>query len=65
LIIDAWILYYTELKAELGSAIGLISFTGDIWSSQGLHPFLALTAHWLSRKGESDQVVLCQALLAF
>lgn len=45
--------------------MGLISFTADIWSSKGLHPFLAMTAHWLGRKGEGDQMVLRQALLAF
>lgn len=45
--------------------MGLISFTADIWSSKGLRPFLALTAHWLGRKGESDQIILRQTLLAF
>ncbi|KAJ7435286.1 hypothetical protein FB451DRAFT_1418305 [Mycena latifolia] len=32
LIIEAWMRYYHELKATLGAAIGLISFTADIWS---------------------------------
>jgi hypothetical protein len=34
-----------------------------MWSSKGLQPYLAITAHWLGRKGE--QVTLRQALLAF
>jgi hypothetical protein len=45
--------------------IGKISFTADIWSSKGLHPYLATTAHWLGPRREDPQVLLCQTLLAF
>ncbi|KAJ7142792.1 hypothetical protein C8R44DRAFT_603245, partial [Mycena epipterygia] len=65
LIIDQWREYYNALKRELSSALGKISFTADIWSSKGMHPYLALTAHWLSRNAETGQVTLRQALLAF
>jgi hypothetical protein len=47
----------------LQAAIGKISFTADIWSSKGLHPYLAITAHWLAK--QDDQIALRQALLAF
>jgi hypothetical protein len=46
-------------------AIIKISFTADIWSSKGLHPYLAITAHWLGPRGEDPQVLLHQTLLAF
>ncbi|KAJ7091746.1 hypothetical protein C8R44DRAFT_561002, partial [Mycena epipterygia] len=47
LVVEAWVRYYAELKVPLNAAIGKISFTADIWSSKGLHPYLAITAHWL------------------
>ncbi|KAJ7083216.1 hypothetical protein C8R44DRAFT_652290, partial [Mycena epipterygia] len=47
LIIDGWTAYYIELKAELGHALGKISFMMDVWSSKALEPYLAVTAHWL------------------
>jgi hypothetical protein len=30
-----------------------------------MHPYLALTAHWLSRDADTAQVILRPALLAF
>ncbi|KAF7372280.1 Zinc finger BED domain-containing protein 4 [Mycena venus] len=65
LIIDAWLDYWEELKAELRLSLGRISFTGDIWSSAALHPYLAITAHWFGRRLDTNQVLLRQALLAF
>ncbi|KAJ6540667.1 hypothetical protein B0H19DRAFT_902815, partial [Mycena capillaripes] len=49
LILDVWLKYYDSLKKELKESLGKISFTGDMWSSKGLQPYLALTAHWLGR----------------
>ncbi|KAJ7820057.1 hypothetical protein B0H14DRAFT_2600171, partial [Mycena olivaceomarginata] len=43
LILDAWLKYYDSLKKELKESLGKISFTGDMWSSKGLQPYLALT----------------------
>jgi hypothetical protein len=54
-----------NLTNSIQSALRLISYTADIWSSKGLHPFLALTAHWLSNRGEGDQMKMRQTLLAF
>ncbi|KAF7354446.1 putative AC transposase [Mycena venus] len=65
LVVEAWVKYYAELKVTLNVAIGKISFTADIWSSKGLHPYLAITAHWLGPRGDDLQVLLCQTLLAF
>ncbi|KAJ7130435.1 hypothetical protein C8R44DRAFT_552902, partial [Mycena epipterygia] len=47
LILDAWLKYYDSLKKELKASLGKISFTMDMWSSKGLHPYLAITSHWL------------------
>jgi hypothetical protein len=47
------------------SALGRLSFTADMWSSLGMHPYLAITVHWLSRRPDTCHVVLRQALLAF
>jgi hypothetical protein len=76
---DAWLKYYDKLKCELQvtikkvrnspyssilqAALGKISFTVDMWSSAGMQPYLSVTIHWLGQKEE--QVLLCQALLAF
>ncbi|KAF7358289.1 putative AC transposase [Mycena venus] len=65
LVVEAWVKYYAELKVTLNAAIGKISFTADIWSSKGLHPYLAITAHWLGPRGDDPQVLLRQTLLAF
>ena len=45
--------------------MGKISFTTDIWSRKGLNSYLVITAHWLGPRGDDQQVVLRQALLAF
>lgn len=47
------------------SALGQLSFTADMWSSLGMHPYLAITVHWLSRRPDTGHVTLRQALLAF
>lgn len=56
---------FSELTSDRKASIGKISFTADIWSSKGMNSYLAITAHWLGPRGDDDQVVLRQALLAF
>ena len=46
------------------ASLGRLSFTADMWSSAGMHPYLAITVHWLARR-EDNTVVLQQALLVF
>jgi hypothetical protein len=45
--------------------MGQISFTMDIWSDQNRQAFLALTAHWIAKRGDTDALVLRTALIAF
>ncbi|KIK78476.1 hypothetical protein PAXRUDRAFT_44794, partial [Paxillus rubicundulus Ve08.2h10] len=46
LILSAFATMFTALKAKLLMAMGEISFTADIWSSDSLNPYLTMTAHW-------------------
>lgn len=80
LIIEYWLEYWHELKEALAvcelnfcvaflpytrqASLGKLSFTADMWSSAGMHPYLAITVHWLARR-EDGSVCLRQALLAF
>ncbi|KIK77306.1 hypothetical protein PAXRUDRAFT_167301, partial [Paxillus rubicundulus Ve08.2h10] len=48
-------------------AMGEILFTADIWSSNSLNPYLAVTAHWI---GQDSTTGICKlsfecALVAF
>jgi len=45
--------------------MGQVSFTMDIWSDQNRQPFLAMTAHWIVKRGDTDALVLRAALIAF
>ncbi|KAJ6527830.1 hypothetical protein B0H19DRAFT_910792, partial [Mycena capillaripes] len=65
LVLEAWDQYYVDLRAAFRASNWKISFMADIWSSKGMNSYLAITAHWLSPRGDDDQVVLCQASLAF
>jgi hypothetical protein len=56
---------FLALTSDPKASVGKISFTADIWSSKGMHSYLAITAHWLGPRGDDGQVVLRQALLAF
>ncbi|KIK15357.1 hypothetical protein PISMIDRAFT_115302 [Pisolithus microcarpus 441] len=47
-IIQVWKDYFAILKIDLASAVGDVSFTADIWSSDSRRPYLALTAHWIT-----------------
>ncbi|KAJ6477730.1 hypothetical protein C8R45DRAFT_934384 [Mycena sanguinolenta] len=58
LIIEEWAEYWAELKIELNSALGWLCFTGDMWSSLGMHPYFAITVHWLSHQPDTGHVVL-------
>ena len=46
------------------AAIGKISYTSDIWSSDNRTPYIAITAHWMG-KDESGHLELKNALIAF
>lgn len=47
--------------------MGQISFTADIWSDQNRQSYLAITAHWITRHGDTEAEVLTlkAALIAF
>ncbi|KIJ21091.1 hypothetical protein PAXINDRAFT_66612, partial [Paxillus involutus ATCC 200175] len=49
LIIKAWRQYFAALKQDLANAKGSVSFTSDIWSDENYWPFVAITAHWISK----------------
>jgi hypothetical protein len=44
--------------------LGIISYTADIWSDDNLHPFLAITAHWIKR-GSNGSLIMRADLVAF
>ncbi|KAF8056167.1 hypothetical protein FPV67DRAFT_1424809, partial [Lyophyllum atratum] len=46
-IIYTWKASFVQLKAELASAIGRVSFTMDMWSSRNRTSYLAITCHYL------------------
>jgi hypothetical protein len=52
--------YIISQKAQ-----GKISFTSDLWSDQKLHPFMALTTHWIAKEEKISVLVLKAALIAF
>lgn len=56
---------HLHIQSFFQSALGRLCFTGDMWSSLGMHPYLAITIHWLSCRPDTGHVVLQQALLAF
>ncbi|KAF8833833.1 hypothetical protein BDN67DRAFT_916177, partial [Paxillus ammoniavirescens] len=45
LILDNFRTMFAALQAELLMVMGEISFTADIWLSESLDPYLAVTAH--------------------
>jgi hypothetical protein len=45
--------------------MGKISLTTDIWSDLLLRPYLAVTAHYLSKDQASGALLLRAALIAF
>ncbi|KIK78351.1 hypothetical protein PAXRUDRAFT_164225, partial [Paxillus rubicundulus Ve08.2h10] len=49
LIIKAWRQYFAVLKQDLANAEGSISFTSNIWLDENYWPFVAITAHWISK----------------
>ena len=52
-------------NSPVQNALGLISFTCDIWSNQIRQPFLAITAHWMANVDETSSLRLKTALIAF
>lgn len=45
--------------------MGQISFTTDIWSDQNLQPYLAITAHWITKLEGTSALQLKASLIAF
>ncbi|KIK21732.1 hypothetical protein PISMIDRAFT_84367, partial [Pisolithus microcarpus 441] len=64
-IIQAWKDYFAILKIDLASVVGDVLFTTDIWSSDSHHPYLALTAHWITEILQSRSLQPRSALLTF
>ena len=81
LILESWSSLFAVLRKDLEvslfpkllsldnspvqEALGLISFTCNIWSNQIWQPFLAVTAHWMARVDETSALKLKTALIAF
>jgi hypothetical protein len=53
---------FTHIFAK--AALGKISYTSDIWSSDNLTSYIAITAHWMC-KDESGHLQLKNALISF
>ncbi|KAI9566229.1 hypothetical protein HD554DRAFT_2040447 [Boletus coccyginus] len=53
LILNAFGTMFSVLQAKLSRAMSEISFTADIWLSESLDPYLAITAHWIGQEIES------------
>ncbi|KAF9503993.1 hypothetical protein BS47DRAFT_1308980, partial [Hydnum rufescens UP504] len=49
MIIQMWHAEFKNLKWEVASSLGKVSFTADIWTDGVLWPYLAVTAHWIQR----------------
>ena len=47
------------------NAVGKVSFTMDLWSSQLRRSFLAITAHWISRDKVTQGLEYESSLIAF
>ncbi len=38
--------------------MGLISFTTDLWTDLNMHPFMAITCHWIQNQIVDGQAIL-------
>ncbi|KIK14907.1 hypothetical protein PISMIDRAFT_116245, partial [Pisolithus microcarpus 441] len=47
LILQHWQEHFMQLRVELKRAVGVISFTADMWSADKLDSYLAMMAHWI------------------
>jgi hypothetical protein len=47
------------------NAMGQILFTCNVWSDQNQQSFLAITAHWIARVGQTSSLELKMALIVF
>jgi len=45
--------------------VGQVLFTLDLWSDQGIQPFLAITAHWVARVNGTSSLQLKTSLIVF
>ncbi|KAI6008462.1 hypothetical protein EDC04DRAFT_2611004 [Pisolithus marmoratus] len=66
LILQCW----QECFMQLRRAIGVISFTADIWSTDKLNSYLVMMAHWIGHESGSvqscsGQLTMKAALIAF
>ncbi|KIK75385.1 hypothetical protein PAXRUDRAFT_173014 [Paxillus rubicundulus Ve08.2h10] len=66
-ILDNFRTMFAALQAELSMVMGEISFTTDIWSSESLNLYLAVTAHWIGQDMETGMCKLSfkSALIMF
>jgi hypothetical protein len=64
-MIDHYPVDFSHLLVLAQNAAGRISFTTDIWSDQNRQPYLAVTAHWISKSEGSSSLQLKAALIAF
>jgi hypothetical protein len=77
-IVEAWAAWFSVLKKRLAvssqalfnnnmfqRAAGRISFTADVWTDHNRRAYLGMTAHWLARNLESNNLSLECALIAF
>ncbi|KIK77452.1 hypothetical protein PAXRUDRAFT_166810, partial [Paxillus rubicundulus Ve08.2h10] len=56
-ILNNFGMMFTVLQANLLMAMREMSFTADIWSSESLNPYLAVTAHWI---GQDTETGMCK-----
>ncbi len=47
--------------------MGLVSFTTDLWTDLNMHPFMAITCHWIENKVIDGRATLhlCSDLIGF
>ncbi|KAI6011624.1 hypothetical protein EDC04DRAFT_2609799 [Pisolithus marmoratus] len=55
LILQRWQEHFMQLRVELKRAIGMISFTADIWSADKLDSYLVMMAHWIRHESGGMQ----------
>ncbi|KAI6101866.1 hypothetical protein F5141DRAFT_1218057 [Pisolithus sp. B1] len=69
LIFQHWQECFMQLRVELKRAVGVISFTADVWSADKLDSYLAMTAHWIGHELgnalHSSQLTMKAALITF
>ncbi|KIM56456.1 hypothetical protein SCLCIDRAFT_65514, partial [Scleroderma citrinum Foug A] len=65
LIINTWYDCFVNLQKQVGSALGNISFTLDVWTDRNHKSYLAMTGHWISKDPTTKVLHLESALFTF